>query len=82
MRSSPARPRSRIRSSLVRRLKFWNSARSRWRASRYSSAVGARRVALGGQRLDLGEQSAVGEMSISSAALLARACGADAQAYR
>ena len=38
MRSSPARPRSRWRSSAVRRLKFRNSARSRWRAARYSSA--------------------------------------------
>ena len=38
MRSSPARPRSRSRSSAVRRLKLRNSARSRWRATRYSSA--------------------------------------------
>ena len=33
IRSSPARPRSRSRSSAVRRLKFWNSARSRWSAA-------------------------------------------------
>ena len=40
MRSSPARPSSRSRSSAVRRLKFVNSARSRWRAGRYSSDLG------------------------------------------
>src|SRR6476646_3895601 len=74
IRSSPASPSSRIRSSLVRRLKFWNSARSRWRADRYSSVV---RIASSRSvvRASIWPSRAVGEMSISSARSSARVRG-------
>ena len=74
MRSSAARPRSRSRSSLVRRLKLRNSARSRWRAARYSSAgllVAASRSAV--ERLDVGEQRGRRDVDLVGALLGARA---------
>src|SRR3954447_5951180 len=74
MRSSPARPRSRIRSSVVRRLKFWNSARSRWSAARYSSPV-CTAASRSAANASIWATSAVGETSISSARSCARVLG-------
>ena len=75
IRSSPASPSSRSRSSAVRRRKFANSARSRWRSGHVLVRPRDRLVALGAQQVDLGGQGGGGHVDLVDALIGAGLAG-------